>query len=339
MITIYKIRLQHQNDEYYYVGQTRHFQRRMEQHLERQTGARWIRSKFSRDELRNAETREIFRVNDDVEANVRETMETLELMMQHGANNVRGAEYCKVEDYNCDQIEMIASACVHHLHRVNFGDACLQQLYANTSANAAPAFGAEAGAAVFGSFGMTPNAFGAGARTSTSANAAPAFGAEAGAAVFGSFGQRPAGAVFGSFGQRPAGAAVFGSFGMTPNAFGAGARTSTSASASASANAAPAFGAEAGAAATNFGFSMNSFGFCMNCRENIPHDEEKRNGRYLCGRCCNEWTEGAYEERERERERDREFVYCHGCGLEDGKKHSFGFPRCIDCYRNLTSDY
>lgn len=88
----------------------------MEQHLSGR-GAIWIKRCFSDAERDDSVTTKILEADEYIQAH--ETKLTLELMIEHGVNRVRGAEYCKPYDYNKEEIENIVWACVHHLTAVD----------------------------------------------------------------------------------------------------------------------------------------------------------------------------------------------------------------------------
>lgn len=87
---LYKIRITVDGKDYYYVGKTRNFYIRMEQHLDKQ-GSAWLKQ-FPQDAIDNAVTQQIDGEIDD-NSSYKETLETLKLMVEHGVRYVRGAEY------------------------------------------------------------------------------------------------------------------------------------------------------------------------------------------------------------------------------------------------------
>lgn len=48
-----------------------------------------------------------------------ETKKTLELMIEHGINNVRGAEYCQVADFDRADARRMSYAAAHHLQAID----------------------------------------------------------------------------------------------------------------------------------------------------------------------------------------------------------------------------
>ena len=113
---LYKIRITLLGKDYYYVGKTRNFRRRMEQHLDKR-GAAWLRT-FPQDAIDNAVTQPIDGEIDD-NSSYKETLETLRLMVEHGVRYVRGAEYCEVRDYDANDANRIQYAVMHHLGRTD----------------------------------------------------------------------------------------------------------------------------------------------------------------------------------------------------------------------------
>ena len=97
---IYKIRFTKNGEDYYYVGKTTNYKRRMEKHLKNQ-GAYWIRETFSQDVLDSAVTERIGgEIDDAIKSSHDETRETLNLMVQHGVRYVRGKKFkLKYDDY------------------------------------------------------------------------------------------------------------------------------------------------------------------------------------------------------------------------------------------------
>ena len=83
----------------------------MEQHVFGR-GAHWIMTCFSDAERADAVTTKVFEADEFIFAH--ETKLTLELMVEHGVNRVRGAE-CKEDDYTEEEMDNIVWACIHHL--------------------------------------------------------------------------------------------------------------------------------------------------------------------------------------------------------------------------------
>ena len=107
-------------EDYYYVGKTTNYQRRMEQHLENQQGALWIQQTFPQYVIDSAVTEQIGGLIDDAtKSSHEETMQTLKLMVQHGVRYVRGAEYCEVREYDRADANRIQYAVIHHLDRTD----------------------------------------------------------------------------------------------------------------------------------------------------------------------------------------------------------------------------
>ena len=102
--------------EMYYVGKTKRFRRRMEEHVEGR-GATWIKKNFTQAEREDCVTTKIREVDQNINAD--ETEMTLKLMIEHGVNFVRGAEYCYPDDYDSNEMEHIVWACNHHLLAVD----------------------------------------------------------------------------------------------------------------------------------------------------------------------------------------------------------------------------
>mgnify|MGYP007008043376 FL=1 len=102
--------------DYYYVGKTRNFYIRMEQHIDKQ-GAAWLKQ-FPQDAIDNAVTQQIDGEIDD-NSSYKEMLETLKLMVEHGVRYVRGAEYCEVRDYDANDANRIQYAVMHHLGRTD----------------------------------------------------------------------------------------------------------------------------------------------------------------------------------------------------------------------------
>ena len=107
-------------EDYYYVGKTTKYQRRMEQHLANQQGALWIQQTFPQYVIDSAVTEQIGGLIDDAtKSSHEETMQTLKLMVQHGVRYVRGAEYCEVREYDRADANRIQYAVIHHLDRTD----------------------------------------------------------------------------------------------------------------------------------------------------------------------------------------------------------------------------
>lgn len=103
---IYLIELQNNK---YYVGKTKNFERRMDQH---QTGQGAI---FTRRYGPQKTCTSLMQVNTGSAGE--ETKKTLEYMILHGINSVRGAEYCQIEDFTLDDCKRMSYAALHHLGR------------------------------------------------------------------------------------------------------------------------------------------------------------------------------------------------------------------------------
>ena len=102
MKTLYVLALQNNK---YYVGITKNFHRRFREH-QNGLGSQWTQ----RYPLRHLINRE--EINREY-ASFRETQKTFEFMLEYGLNNVRGAEYCLLENY---RIEDVSFAIAHHLN-------------------------------------------------------------------------------------------------------------------------------------------------------------------------------------------------------------------------------
>ena len=103
--TLYSIKWEYGDEFCYYVGKTRKYNTRMEQHLEGR-GAACIK-KLKGDPITTS-------LSSHDDATWAETKTTLELMQKHGVNRVRGAEYCKPTEYTKEEVENIVWAVVHH---------------------------------------------------------------------------------------------------------------------------------------------------------------------------------------------------------------------------------
>ena len=84
--TLYTIEFDQDDTLYYYVGITRNYNKRMERHVNG-SGATWIKRNFTEDTRRNAESQVIGKFTQN--AKWEETKKTLELMVEHGINNVQ----------------------------------------------------------------------------------------------------------------------------------------------------------------------------------------------------------------------------------------------------------
>ena len=91
----------------YYVGKTKNFERRMDQH-QTKFGAAFTKlhgpSKLSTS-LMQVQTCSAGE----------ETKNTLKYMISHGINNVRGAEYCQIEEFKLEDCKRMSYAACHHL--------------------------------------------------------------------------------------------------------------------------------------------------------------------------------------------------------------------------------
>lgn len=99
-------RLQLQNDKWY-IGKTKNFTHRMDQHLEGE-GAQWVK----RHPMKACS--EIGRYDD---ATWEETKQTLAWMISKGINNVRGAEYSQLAPFVSEDAKRMSYAAMHHLNR------------------------------------------------------------------------------------------------------------------------------------------------------------------------------------------------------------------------------
>jgi predicted GIY-YIG superfamily endonuclease len=102
---------------YYYIGITQNYEYRKQQHLEGR-GSAWLRECFTTEDRSKAQFDIIGSFISEQNARNEETLRTLALMVEHGCNNVRGAEYCLPRDYDQSQIDGIAYAVNHHLSPV-----------------------------------------------------------------------------------------------------------------------------------------------------------------------------------------------------------------------------
>lgn len=107
MDTLYIIELQ---DGKFYVGKTKNFVHRMDQHLEGD-GAYWCKT--------YGPMKSCSKVCDFVDATHEETKKTLELMVEKGINNVRGAEYCQLAPFTAADCRRMSYAAIHHLKRTD----------------------------------------------------------------------------------------------------------------------------------------------------------------------------------------------------------------------------
>ena len=90
----------------------------MEQHLESGSrGAAWVNRNFSAAMKSAAITVPYAKFTQNVKWE--ETKKTLEMMVKHGINNVRGAEYCKPDPYTESDVQDKAYAVIHHLDRTD----------------------------------------------------------------------------------------------------------------------------------------------------------------------------------------------------------------------------
>jgi len=101
MKTLYTLRLKQGK---YYVGTTRNFELRLDQH-QTGRGAEWTK-KYKVIGVLNKEE-----VSSKYSA-AEETKQTFRIMLKYGLNNVRGGEYCQLRDYTINEI---AFAMAHHL--------------------------------------------------------------------------------------------------------------------------------------------------------------------------------------------------------------------------------
>jgi predicted GIY-YIG superfamily endonuclease len=93
-----------------YIGKTRSFNHRMDQHVAGE-GAAWC-SRYG-PQVSCSVLMEALDVTHD------ETKRTLEYMIEHGINNVRGAEYCQLKEFEVADAERMSYAAVHHLKRTD----------------------------------------------------------------------------------------------------------------------------------------------------------------------------------------------------------------------------
>jgi superfamily II DNA helicase RecQ len=105
---LYTIQLQ---NEKWYVGITKNFNHRMDQHVEG-AGAAWCR-KHGPSISSNATGQ--YGEN----ARWEETKKTLNFMMEYGLNNVRGAEYCQLADFDRADAKRMSYAAAHHLPNID----------------------------------------------------------------------------------------------------------------------------------------------------------------------------------------------------------------------------
>jgi predicted GIY-YIG superfamily endonuclease len=101
MQTIYKLR---QVENKFYVGTTRNLELRLRQHQTGE-GSMWTRKYKVIEVYEKKEVPEEFSSGE-------ETKQTLQMMLKHGINNVRGAEYCLLRNYSINEIAFPMS---HHL--------------------------------------------------------------------------------------------------------------------------------------------------------------------------------------------------------------------------------
>ena len=126
--TLYRIHFIKEGLDYFYVGKTKSYYRRMEQHLdESKDGAKWIEKNFDVDIKRDCVTTKL---GDFEDATWEETRHTLYLMLKYGINNVRGAEYCEIKEYDDNDVHRITYAVIHHLDR-NDADEIKEKLRQN----------------------------------------------------------------------------------------------------------------------------------------------------------------------------------------------------------------
>lgn len=122
----------------WYVGKTKDYKRRMDQHLADSTGAAWCRKYSTGDAIT------IHHGSHD-DATWLETKKTLELMIEHGLNNVRGAEYCQLADFTVEDATRMSYAAVHHLKRSDreyieseFRKSCMKSNNGSSSSSLSP---------------------------------------------------------------------------------------------------------------------------------------------------------------------------------------------------------
>lgn len=102
--TVYQIKLKNGK---YYVGKTKNFHHRMDQHLLSGEAACWVRKHGFEVCTKLGDY--------DVAGSWEETKATLNLMLKVGINNVRGAEYCQLRDFTHEDCRRLSYAVVHHL--------------------------------------------------------------------------------------------------------------------------------------------------------------------------------------------------------------------------------
>ena len=97
-----------QNNKYY-IGKTKNFNSRMGQH-ETGNGAAFTR-------LNGPPKLSTSLMQVQTGSAGEETKKTLEYMISHGINSVRGAEYCQIEDFTLNDCKRMSYAASHHLGR------------------------------------------------------------------------------------------------------------------------------------------------------------------------------------------------------------------------------
>lgn len=97
-----------QNNKYY-IGKTKNFNSRMCQH-ETGNGAAFTR-------LNGPPKLSTSLLQVQTGSAGEETKKTLEYMISHGINSVRGAEYCQIEDFTLNDCKRMSYAASHHLGR------------------------------------------------------------------------------------------------------------------------------------------------------------------------------------------------------------------------------
>lgn len=102
--TIYKLTL---NNGKFYIGQTINFPRRMNEHKTGFKSAKWV-GKYG-----YVSSQKLI-CNSTIPA-FDETRETLKMMLKHGLNNVRGAEYCQLAMFKKEDCRRMSYAIIHHL--------------------------------------------------------------------------------------------------------------------------------------------------------------------------------------------------------------------------------
>lgn len=102
---LYVIQLQ---ENKWYVGKTKNFNARMDQHVTGD-GAAWCH--------RYGPQIQCSTHGQFLDATHEETKKTLELMMHYGINNVRGAEYCQLDYFTIADCKRMSYAVLHHLKR------------------------------------------------------------------------------------------------------------------------------------------------------------------------------------------------------------------------------